>query len=1490
MSQLLPSRDEENRMWQRLEQQRSMRESAARQVTPQGYQNLTGMQRAYPHLATGTKVSLAQAGVAPDDPLMAAVVEADQRVKKKKGFGWHSIGDTVSAGGNLIGKPLAAVANSVLRPVGGAVADAARPVIRTGIMALSAPFEEAGGLLRNVASSGPGRSGEIGAGVAGGAAAGAGIGGILGSVVPVLGNVIGAGTGALVGGAIGGIAGMLAPEVEGEAQWASQSQLGMAATQLLQNKKVEAGSGWFANAETGLGQAQEERAIKAAAIKGKGGVVQGWTIGRSVADVIAEPGTSPYNILSGLIDASAAIKLDPASAALKGRNLSPTKYGSTLRALKKDGLIDGARKTILPEKVTELLDHSEFGADLKKAIATETSPFRISKMFKGQLDHNPDALNALARTSTPEEAAAALRPVLGADAAKAPLTELRRGRITRLIPGVTEDKALVSRQMVAFKKSPRLEYDKPADLIRQVDSYMAIAKVPEADRLAAVDEVIASLSGPNTGRLPALEAVAKAVGASVKAHGADDATARKLSQLFAGSVNDARNYTAGTIADGELLPGMIVGGEGVGLKSPFMINEFLNHGVTLPDQRELSNAVRLVKAFNHPLAGNTVEGLSWTMGLWKSTAVLRPATTLRILGDSQARMMAAGYKGLNHPFQFISRAVADKKGNVIPAVTGEPAVDAEIFQGGINRISGSAAFRDKPTSYRNRERIALDRDGPELFKQGWANDELSRLHTDPIARQLARLRRTGNSAAQTDEAPEVAAAFDDFDDPVKTAVIDMTGRGPGYASIDELKQSFWDGPLSKQRKDLQAMEDDTAILASRAESDAYVDQINVWIDDFTRNDDRLLDYVQRGPNKVKADKVTAAMDELIEGGNRPDLVVGSRTIGGDATEKTLLDKGLDAMFDVMHTRPDNFFSRSPVLHQDMYRNIERMLPALDEADKAGVIRRAEQAKMDPDTIARLKERAKVPFDGERMSLEDVDFIAQHQAVDNMKDLLYDISKRGKWADATRLIFPFAEPWKEALTIWPKLLAENPAAVRRLDQTIQGARGSGFFQKDPNTGEEMFVYPGSAFISKMIVGAPIPIRGSASGLNLFSSSPVMPGAGPLVQIAAGKLLPDKPEYDWVRDAVSPFGRTDTSGGFVESFMPAWAQKLRKFTTSGEGDRMFNNTVYDMARYLVSTGEYSIDTPEGQEATTDAAVSMAKRMYLLRAGASFVSPSAPSPEMIAQDTEGRVITQFALMEEYRALQQDPGTKTKVNGHEIEGVGYDSATAEFLGRYGDGALLMMQPKTKGGGAPLDDTMDWIRDNPDLARRYEDVYQYFAPHSGEFSQTAYERQLATGERHALTPSEAMEAANSRVASMLMRTAKSKVGAKTSDGERKWLADVQAALIEEYAGYNPQSFDPGKTPAAIRQLEDAMAEPKMAESKNGQAISLYLQARAKAQEAAEAQGVKGFQKAKSARPIRDWLRAVGAAITEETPEFSAVWDQLLSRELTSDIEATTSA
>src|SRR5690606_36230457 len=101
-----------------------------------------------------------------------------------------------------------------------------------------------------------------------------------------------------------------------------------------------------------------------------------------------------------------------------------------------------------------------------------------------------------------------------------------------------------------------------------------------------------------------------------------------------------------------------------------------------------------------------------------------------------------------------------------------------------------------------------------------------------------------------------------------------------------------------------------------------------------------------------------------------------------------------------------------------------------------------------------------------------------------------------------------------MKIWPRELARNPAAVRRFQQVIEGARGEefgevmgapegeGFFYKN-QFGDEVFVYPFSSFLTRHTVGVPIPLTGTVKGLSFMTD--VMPGLGPVSQIPVAWIL-------------------------------------------------------------------------------------------------------------------------------------------------------------------------------------------------------------------------------------------------------------------------------------------------------------------------------------------------------------------------------------------------
>lgn len=1419
----IPPLSDESSAWDQLEAQRTARDLASRSVNPRAAQAIVDLHNAAPHLPAGAKYSLGQAGITPTNPIVQQISTQTVKAKAKKGFGFHSFGDVLKSGfSNTVGKGLSILGEEVLDPLGGAVGNVARPVIRGTMMGLMAPIEEGVGLLRNVATSLPDKFGEIAAGVAaggltGGALGAAGGGGVFSWLTAPIG---------MVGGAvIGGAAGALGPDVEGKAQWTPSSSLGIATGKLLAGEKVEAGSGYFIGHNSPLFQQQAEEARSRASLPGANGTRTAWTPGRSVATVVAEPGSFQYKALSGLIDGYAAMKLDPSALALG-----------------KSSQIRAARRTVDPIKAAELLA-GNFGNDLAAHISTTTSPSQIAKLFNGELNAQPALLAELADLTDIPAIKTALAPILGADVTTLPKLGVQRRVIPRL--AISETRALTDVPTGAW------EYNDPATALKKFNDFLKIGKVPDVEIESMSDDFIRSLAGPNTGRLPVLEHAARAVSRVAEAHGADPATARRLTTLFTSSIEDARQFTAQVVADGTALsdiPWLRVAGDQQSLKSPHDIAEFLNHAVPIPDMQEIQRAISTFNRITtHPLTNAATDTLDSLLGAWKRTAIIRAAYVPRVVGEEQLRMATAGYDSLfKHPLSFIAGRVAAKsEATAVKSLNDIPLLMEEEMLGALNRGRGSSVLSRSGAAMKNRARLSVN-DG-DIYTVGWREHELSRIHASPLMNRISRLLSTGSADASNT-----------------------------INTIDDLKSAFREGNLQNLKDDLARSLDgtpDAGWFDTPLNADTYIDSLVERVTHITRSDSTLLEAGYRGTAQVDT---APAMQALISSGNHPPLVVGD-IHGASLAPKTkaLFDKVTDFGFEWIATKPTNFFSRSPVAEQAYWKNVERMLPAMSDADKTRALNLARESNLPSYRIAALESRSATPFTGQALSLDDVHTVAARQATNEVKKLLYDLSERKQWTQASRLVFPFAEAWQEMLTTWSKLLVENPVAIRRTGQVVEGARGAGFFHTN-EYGEEVFNYPGSEFVSKLLVGAPIPITGSVSGLNLFANSPVLPGFGPVAQIAASALIPDKPEFDWVQDVVSPFGRGDTSTGFIESFFPAWSQKVRKALTSDDSDRVFNNTVYDMARYLQSAGRGDISTIEGQEQLTRDSISMAKRMYLLRSLGSFTLPSAPQPRAVAEDKDGRVVTQFKLIDEYHKLQQEPSEG---------GVGWENAPEEFLRRYGEDALLFMQPKTKGGGAPLEDTLDWIRDNPSLAKSYKSTYSFFAPHSGEFSMTAYERQIATGERDTLTPDEAYKLANSRVASMKFRQAKAQAGPKPSTEARAWLAQVKDALITEYPGYEPESFDPARVPRQIRELERAVSEPKLASTPTGQALTKYMAARARAIELSQSAGLPSFTRAKKAAPVRAWLRDVGAALIAEHPEFAEVWDLVLSNEMADDIE-----
>lgn len=366
---------------------------------------------------------------------------------------------------------------------------------------------------------------------------------------------------------------------------------------------------------------------------------------------------------------------------------------------------------------------------------------------------------------------------------------------------------------------------------------------------------------------------------------------------------------------------------------------------------------------------------------------------------------------------------------------------------------------------------------------------------------------------------------------------------------------------------------------------------------------------------------------------------------------------------------------------------------------------------------------------------------------------------------------------------------------------------------------------------------------------------------------------------MRNIVFPFGEPDVSHGIVESLLPAWVQKWRQagVTPIAQDDAQFNGAVMDVARYLASTGKYDTSTTDGINKMLDDARTKARVVYAMRGASQFFAPTAPTPEWVVADKHGDALVAQSLLSEYQELlKKDPQT----------------ATLEMLDRYGENLFLLLQGKTAEviPGAPVSKVgADWERSHRSVVRSYPYVFGFFAPQGDDLDSAAFDRQMKAGRRVRITPDQAVRLANGRVAAAVYAQAKAKVGPRPSAEQTAWLRQMRQALTTKYPGFGervgvPESASPD---TLVRQLQDAVADDRLADNPVVRPISLYLQARDKAREASEGAGLSAdsFKSARAMQGVRTWLRQIGQALAAESPDFAAVFDRVFDRELADDTE-----
>lgn len=771
----------------------------------------------------------------------------------------------------------------------------------------------------------------------------------------------------------------------GEALW-DATLLG----QMVQNPDL-VGEGWFPNSRIYEAQAEEARKLR--------GTVDGkaLTVGRSLATVVAQPGSREYNILSGLADAAWAIKIPaaPGSSLISHAALAGAGSRVGLRTLA--GLTEANSAYIIPSKVAEFLD-TRTGRGVINRIskikdideAIRLFPTADAKFWKGAVE----AKDAVSARLFVEDTLGLGDITRGIGPKRVDQINISRwDDVKRNIPYFGTQKESKVARLMASVPGRHVVIEGGSDRavaqsIRNVNNYLLQARVPKAQRIDIVNRLTdAFVLGDGSVRNVVIEIEQASRAAMRKLKVSDE-----LNDILHKNLADMREVyekdlygaidDAGSPANwGGTFTWIDENGQIVTAGHPLMTaglqSEMMKHAVMLPDPRrvrriaarwspiqKITTKQGLVSPVNL-LTGKGIKGatnlgnlrtplvvLDWLQGyLWKPFTLLTGGYAYRNMSDSLLRQsFAPGIQtGVFHPLELIQVAMHKKfKGDIWgTSFKGDP---EDLIRTGQQEMAEavSASVRENVGDVNRHARERLTGvwrrvrrgDGRDEFAKAIAA-EISLLHTDEIARRIA-------SGQTTDE------------------IVDWLRNSPdGRRHLDRL-QNMW---KNKTITDSSGQKTIGTVIFKDAQGNLDENNVRQYIETYVRprletttgKNDLLRQVIATGQYTDEAGEIVDALrfsrtgqiigynDDWFKEINKimddPNVVLKETyksqvtvdAFGAKSRGEPAIkywDRVVDKFFSELYPKREAFLNRSPVFRQEYYKVINNLVDELAPGEAA----------------------------------------------------------------------------------------------------------------------------------------------------------------------------------------------------------------------------------------------------------------------------------------------------------------------------------------------------------------------------------------------------------------------------------------------------------------------------------------------------------------------------------------------------------------------------
>ena len=749
---------------------------------------------------------------------------------------------------------------------------------------------------------------------------------------------------------------------------------------------------------TGFFPSQEIYDIQGEAAREVRGTVDGsaLTFGRATASMVTQPGTLESNIISGLLDMSAAIAIP----ALPGSKFvaQGAKVGAetVLPVRTLAGLTKAESAMIIPSKVTDFLRSSGGRSVIERIVkidsvdeAMEIFPTANAKFWQEVTDANDVASvqNLLNDTLGLGDITRGIGPksvddinISRWDTVKRDMPYFgtqRESKVARLIAN------LPGQHVVVAGGSDR----EVAKSIKNVKNYLRAIKMDEGDRVKYVNLLTRALNesdGSVRNVVKEIEEISRAAFAKM---GVNDVLNNKLHEGWKGFkqiVDDSLQGgidNAGTSADfGGLFTWItdtnkvFTGGQP--LNTAIVQTEALKHAIFLADPRQ----VRRIASQKNLLAWLTTKG-ALTRGnkfgqlrypiaalesiqndLWRPLTLMTGGYVLRNMSDSLLRQSFAPniQTGIFHPFELIQVAMFRKfKGDILGfSFKGDP---EDLIRAGQHELADSAGFSIREM---NAPKNVLSREQ----KTGvWSRYEIGNgieAYSKAIAAEMALLHG--------DEAMRLAAEGKTVEE-----ILDWISTTPDGKKYIRTMQNIWTNrtitdPATGLPVRASATFIDQAGNINLDQVRAYIESVTLGrLAQSTGNDPRLLEIVATGSWTDSQGKIIEALfkhrtgeiqgysEEFLNEINKivddPNIQL-NKWYKAQVTVSTRsnlsarlapitegMDKAVDIFFGSLYPKNELFLNRSPVFRQQYFNVIDEFLDELAPGQATEILRSVQDA-------------------------------------------------------------------------------------------------------------------------------------------------------------------------------------------------------------------------------------------------------------------------------------------------------------------------------------------------------------------------------------------------------------------------------------------------------------------------------------------------------------------------------------------------------------------